>query len=252
MKKRTKVLIVLSIAISIVVLIGVLVGIAMLLVAGLLDEKPFPLSQRTPDSEALTSAMKKLDTFSKNKKGEKQDWSKVLSNFLLNPIQSVTLDKNEVNALIDAGLVQSHTKTSVKNNPEVIIADASFNGKVFLLKISKNIMKDIKRDTPFGHFINISMKFDLKVIDNHLNLRVTSLKVGEFPISERWYKDDLDRQLRILENGDDGKRFLNIVSSLKIENEKIFLKYNAKELIFLLMEKLPNLELFTTQKSIAR
>jgi hypothetical protein len=240
-KKRTKVLL-LWISLSVSALMVSIVGIAALVANGLLDETPFPLSKRTPDGKALGAAIKKLDTFSKTKKGKKRDWGNILSQFLLNPVQSVTLNKKEVNALIDAGLVESHANTSArKKQPEVILADASFNGDFFLLKISKNIKKDIKRDTPFGHFINISMEFWVEVVDNHFHLKVRSLKVGAFPIPERFYTDGLNQQLNILEKGHDGRRFLKIIRSLKIENDKVALKYNAKELMLFLMEKLPGL-----------
>lgn len=241
MKKRTKVVL-LWMSLSVLALLASIVAIAALVGAGLLDEKPFPLSQRTPDGKALASAVKKLDTFSKSKKGKKLDVAKIISNFLLTPVQTVTLDKNEVNALIDAGLVESHAKTlAQKKQPEVILADASFNGKFFLLKISKNITKNIKRDTPFGHFVNISMEFGVEVVDDHFKLRIRSLKVGDFPIPERWYKDELNRQIVVLENGEEGKRVLQIIRSLQIENDKVTLKYNAKELMLFLMEKLPDL-----------
>ena len=242
MRKRTKVL-VLWISLSVLALIISIVGTAALVADGLLDETPFPLSQRTPDGKVLAAAMKKLDTFSKTKKGGKRDWGRILSNFLLHPVQSVTLNKNEVNALIETGLVESHANTLArKKQSNVILADASFNGKRFMLKISKNITKEINRDTPFGHFMNILIEFEFEVVENHFKLRIHSLRIGAFPISEKWYKDELNRQLAQLENGEDGKRILRIVRSFRVENEKVTLKYNAKELMLFLMEKLPNLK----------
>ena len=222
-----------------------IVVIAVIVTRGLLDEKPFTLSQRTPDGKALASAVKKLDTFSKTTKGKKLDVAKIISNFLLNPIQTVTLNKDEVNALIDAGLAESHAKTlAQEKQPEVILADASFNGKLFLLKISKNITKNIKRNTPFGNFVNISLEFGIEVVDDHFKLRIRSLKVGDFSIPERFYKDELNRQLEVMEKGNDGKKVLKIIRSLKVENDKVVLKYNAKELTLFLMEKLPDLNSF--------
>lgn len=241
MKKRTRVLL-LSISLGVLALLASIVGIAAIVADGLLDKKPFPLSHRTPDSKVLAKAVKKLDTFSKTKKGVKRNWGELISNFFLHPVQSVTLDKNEVNALIDAGLVESHAKILArKKQPEVILADASFNGELFMLKISKDITKNIKRDTPFGHFINISMEFGIKVVGKHFKLRIHSLKIGAFPIPERWYKDELNREIAALENGKDGKKILRIVRSLKVENNQVTIKYNAKELMLFLMEKLPDL-----------
>ncbi|MCK5845305.1 MAG: hypothetical protein KAG97_11400, partial [Victivallales bacterium] len=160
MKKKTKILLWCGVATFAVILLPV--GIAIFTASAILDEKPFPLSERTPDPKALKSALRKLDTFSKTKSGEKQDWTKIVSNFLLNPIQTVSLNQKEVNALIDAGLVEAHAKALAKR-PDVVLADASFNGKRFSLKVSKNVTKELERDTPFGHFINVSMECELGV-----------------------------------------------------------------------------------------
>ena len=238
MRKKTKVLLWSAIAFSIIILLPL--ATVLLVADTLLDHKAFPLSNRTPNGKDLESALRKLDTFTKTRQGKKRDWTAVVSEFLTNPEQTVSLNKKEVNALIDAGLVEAHAKAAAEHS-DALLADAFFDGKRFHLKVSKNVADDIGGDTPFGHFINISMLCDISVTDNHFHLKVRSLKIGAIPISERWYADGLAKQLADFEKTPDGKKTLSIIRSLKTENNALTLRYDARQLALFLMDKLPNL-----------
>jgi hypothetical protein len=85
------------------------------------------------------------------------------------------------------------------------------------------------------------MKFDLGIKEKHLNLNVESLKIGDVPIPEKWYKEALAKELTSFEKTKDGKKVLNIVKTLKIANGGITLRYDAKKLMFFLMDEMPEL-----------
>jgi len=157
-------------------------------------------------------------------------------------VGTLTFNKAEVNAMIDAALSADQTKKSIYDGdadaPKSQIYDAWFKDGKLTLKLSV----DSEIPTFFGSYCNIEIVFTPQVIDHHLKLDLYSTKIGSISVPVSYFKDAIDSQLKIYEQTDDGKSILSIVTSLNIDKDNVVLKYDLQKLASFAIEKLPEIQ----------
>ncbi len=259
------------------IMICTLIGVSLYLCASIFDETPGVPVTRIPDSKQLQSATNKIqatlnlenkedgvsnniaesmgiDTKSlENIDVENLDFGELLKNVDLSKAMealsqpgalsgTLKFTKGEVNALIDAALSanQLNIELNIASGKEknVKVYDASFQDGRFIVKLSV----DSKISTPFGKYCNLEIVFTPQVIDHHLKLDLYSTKVGSVSLPVSYYKKSIDRELELYDQSNDGKTLLSILTSLKIDNEGVELKYDLQKLSVFALEKLPEIQ----------
>ena len=157
-------------------------------------------------------------------------------------VGTLTFNKNEVNALIDAALSADQANrrfhSDKEETPKTQIYDAWFKDGRLTLKMSINS----EIPTLFGSYCKVEIVFTPQVIDHHLKLDLFSTKIGDISVPVSYFKESIDEQLKIYEQTDDGKAILGIVTSLKIDDENVILKYDLQQLSVFALEKLPEIQ----------
>ncbi len=169
---------------------------------------------------------------------EKIDLGKVM-NALSKP-GSVTLNKGEVNALIDSAFtVEIADRLRKSNDPsKPRIYDAKFDNGEFTVKMTV----DSHIPTPFGSYCNIEVVFIPQVIDHHLQLNLTASKIGSLPLPVSYFENIIASQISLYEQTQDGKDVLSVITSLKIDKKEVVLDYDGQCLSPILIRKSSQLQ----------
>ena len=275
MKSKTKKILLVCLALFLI-FIGTIIGLSLYVSSKVFDEKRGELVTRVPDYKELKSATDKIQAVLKldNKKdgvsnnlaesigldskdlkdidtkhinfGEllkKVDLGKAMEALSQPGALNGTLEftKGEVNALLDAMLSANQIQEEVVDGggkkQDVRVYDAFFENGRFTLKFSI----DSKMATPFGRYCNVEMVFTPQVIDHHLKLDLYSTKVGSVGVPVSYFKSGIDEELAQYEETQDGQTILSILTSLKVNNEKVKLGYDLQQLSFFVMDKLPQI-----------
>jgi hypothetical protein len=256
----------------------ILIAVSLYLTSAIFDDKPIPPVERVPNYEDLKSATDKI-TGVLNIKDNADSGNSTLANLDLDSIGlgdvdlensedlnfgeilkkvdlgkamkalttpgalvgTLTFSKEEVNALIDAGLSADQVQKKVREGDKPAktqIYDAGFSDGRLTIKMSVN--SDIP--TFFGSYCNVEIVFTPQVIDHHLKLDLYSTKIGSISVPVSYFKDSIDEQLKIYEQTEDGQAILSIVKSLKVNKESVELKYDLQRLSVFALQKLPEIQ----------
>ena len=249
---------------------SVVIGIILYILAGIFDSTPPPIASRLPDPASLESAVKKLEATInlnntnsplnlenlglKNLKpedldSENLDLAKVMQNIdlskamqvLSNPdtlTGKITLNRKEINALIDAVFTEEQTRTTDNKTFKNRIYDAWFKDGRFTLKLTVKS----ETPTPFGSYCNIEVVFIPQVLEHHLKLDLCSAKIGEYNIPTERVKPFINEELAQFEQTDNGQQLLGFIKSLTVSNNSAELEYDLRNLSGFLLDKLPELQ----------
>lgn len=105
------------------------------------------------------------------------------------------------------------------------------------LELSKGIFTllypyDLGRNTPFGRFINLRIRFYAEVTNGELNVQIVSCHAGAFPVSRAAVQNVLEKQLDKEYRGTSAEKVIRAgVISLKTEKGKFILRVRPHELI---------------------
>jgi uncharacterized protein YpmS len=158
----------------------------------------------------------------------------------------ITLSKAEVNALIASYFTADKVGDfQDPNKPKVY--DAYFANGRFTLKLAV----DSKFPSPFGSYCNIELVFIPQVVDHHLKLDLYSVRAGTLSIPVSYFKDTIDSKLREYEQSDDGKLLLQMVTSLKVEEDKVVMEYDFQYLSLYLLENQHKLEILNNSSEMS-
>ena len=276
MKSKTKKILIGCFGIIILAIFAV-IAVSLYICSAVFDEAPMPIVTRTPDYKNLKSATDKItkvlnmtpekgggngnidldslglgDVDLENLDADNLDFGELLKkvdigkamNALSKPgalVGTLHFTKDEVNALIDAALTadQVERKASDGNRDrDVQIYDAFFDNGRLTIKFSI----ESKFSTPFGRYCNIEMVFTPQVIDHHLKLDIYSTRVGTVTVPVSYFRKSIDAQLELYEQTDDGKSILAIITSLKVDDENVELKYDLQSLSVFMLDKLPEIQ----------
>ena len=276
MKSKTKKILIGCSGIIIFAIFAV-IGISLYICSAVFDDAPVPVVIRTPDYKNLKSATDKItevlsmnpekgggggnidldslglgDVDLENLDAENLDLGELLKkvdlgkamNALSQPgalVGTLTFTKGEVNAMIDAALAADQVERKASGGStdrDVKIYDAFFDNGRLTLKFS--VESDFS--TPFGRYCNIEMVFTPQVLDHHLKLDLYSTRVGTVSVPVSYFKKSIDSQLKLYEQTDDGKSILAIITSLKVDNDNVELKYDLQGLSVFILDKLPEIQ----------
>ena len=136
------------------------------------------------------------------------------------------LTEAEVNALLANTSMLSATATQA---PQEL--------KNCRLELSKGIFTllypyDLGRNTPFGRFINLRIRFYAEVTNGELNVQIVSCHAGAFPVLRTAVQNVLEKQLDKEYRGSSAEKAVRAgVISLKTEKGKFILRVRPYELI---------------------
>ena len=105
------------------------------------------------------------------------------------------------------------------------------------LELSKGIFTllypyDLGRNTPFGRFINLRIRFYAEVTNGELNVQIVSCHAGAFPVPRTAVQNVLEKQLDKEYRGSSAEKAVRAgVISLKTEKGKFILRVRPYELI---------------------
>ncbi len=105
------------------------------------------------------------------------------------------------------------------------------------LELSKGIFTllypyDLGRNTPFGRFINLRIRFYAEVTNGELNVQIVSCHAGAFPVSRAAVQNVLEKQLDKEYRGTSAEKVIRAgVISLKTEKGKFILRVRPHKLI---------------------
>jgi len=249
---------------------ALIIASACYVLASIFDYKPASIVTRIPDPQALESAIKKLEaTINPGNKDSGIDLDSLgLGNVNLEEldpdnldigklVQNIDFDKalktlstpgaltgtlaltgDEVNALIDAAFTADNVAELQDESRDVRLYDAKFADGHFSAKLSLRS----KVPTPFGRYCNVEVEFIPQIINHHIKLDLLKGVVGAYEIPVSMLKDTLDGELEVLEKTEDGKQILAVARSLKVDKNKVELKYDLQQLSTILLDKLPELQ----------
>ena len=276
MKSKTKKILLGCLAVFLIFVCTV-VGLSLYLCSRVFDEKRGELVARVPDYKDLQSATDKIEAVLKldNQQAgvsnniaeslgldsqdledidpENLDFGELLKKVDIGKAMealsqpgalngTLEFNKDEVNALLDAMLSADQLQQEVADTSgrerDVRVYDAFFDNGRFTIKFSV----DSKMATPFGRYCNIEIVFTPQIIDHHLKLDLYSTKVGTVDAPVSYFKSTIDRELEVYEQTEDGQTILAILTSLKVDKERLELKYDLQELSVFALEKLPQIQ----------
>ena len=213
-------------------LFGIILIIAVVLWAAsvFFDEKPFEEVAKNPDPEKMVSIAEKFGIDQNSSGGDQQEIAMQLLNTLMETSKTITLTKEETNALLDFAVVGGREYLKQKF-PSVTLGDAYFdNGALYVSASYKSNFS-----TPFGQYLNMQMTLIPGVKDNHISLKVKNLKVGSVTVSGDSLQEKLDEGISDFENSKDGQEFLDIVSRLDVKQDAVTLTFNPQKMTMTLL-----------------
>jgi hypothetical protein len=203
-------------------------GIICYLAYSVIEQRPFDVPVRIPDMNASASVYRKLDlagtllsAFKNPKKRGDADKAK-----------EVELNGNEVNAMLISGLVFAEQAMAGKDGGKEL-RDAYFARGAFTVMLSKKIIFK----TPFGSYLNLGITFVPGIRNRHFSAEAKGIRIGSIDIPVSALKNKIDSALYKMEKTPDGEAILDIVSELKVEEDKLTIVYSPEKLLKYMMKK---------------
>ena len=214
---------------SVIFIIIVFISLALWGFSMVFDAKPLENVLKQPDEQQLVSISKKFgineDTDSK------ENIQMQLLNTLMSNEKTITLNKDELNTLIDYSVMGGREYLKQKF-PAATISNAYFqDGKLFVDASYKNSFS-----TPFGQYINMHITFIPGVSNHHISLRITNLKVGSMLISGSNLQKEVDKAIVDFEKTDDGKMVIEVVKKLDVQKDSVSVTFNPQKLMMMMIQ----------------
>jgi hypothetical protein len=144
----------------------------------------------------------------------------------------VSLQTEEVNELIKTG-IEGYLKMGGENAKmlqplELVFSDGIFEGKYAL---------DSDLWTPFGKYINFDIKFVPRILNRNLIIDIKSIKIGKLSIPKGWVNKKLADAIDSAQENENVVDFLNAVTEITIENDRVFIEYLPLEMMKIMVKK---------------
>ena len=229
-KRKTK-LIVFGCLGSFLFVIIVLISLSLWGISLIFDKKPLNNVLKEPNEEQLVNIAKKFGV--DENADSKENITMQLLNTLMENEKTITLNKSELNTLIDYSVMGGREYLKQKF-PAATISNAYFkDGKLFVDASYKNSFS-----TPFGQYINMKITFIPGVSNHHISLRITNLKVGSMLISGSNLQKEIDKAIVDFEKTEDGKMIIDVVKKLDIQKESVTVTFNPQKLMMMLIQQI--------------
>jgi len=200
--------------------------------SALFDDKPLEEVAKNPDPDKMVSIAEKFGIDQKES-GDQQEMVMQLLNTLMETSKTVTLSKEETNALLDYAVVGGREYLKQKF-PSVSLSNAYFdNGCLYVAASYKNTFS-----TPFGQYLNMKITIIPGVKENHISLSVKNLEVGSITVSGNSLQTKLDEGIADFEKTKDGKMFLEVVSHLDVKQESVTITFNPQKMTMTLLNSM--------------
>ena len=215
---------------SVIFIIIVFISLALWGFSMFFDNKPLENVLKQPDEQQLVSIAKKFGV-NENVDSEENIQMQLLNTLMSNE-KTITLNKDELNTLIDYSVMGGREYLKQKF-PAATIANAYFkDGKLFIDASYKNSFS-----TPFGQYINMHITFIPGISNRHISLKITNLKLGSILVSGTNLQKEIDNAITDFEKTEDGKMIIDVVTKLNIQKESVTLTFNPQKLTMMLIQQ---------------